>query len=76
MWKHWKAFLPTALLAALVTFPAWGISLEEAARKVAAEYDARVLSAKTVTRDGERVHEIKVITAAGVVKTVRVPEDS
>ena len=76
MLRLWKTYLPAALLAALVAFPAWGISLEEAARQVAEEYDARVLSAKTVTRDGQRVHEIKVITAAGVVKTVQVPEDS
>ncbi len=59
-----------------MVLPAWGITLEDAARKVAEEYDARVLSAKTVTRDGKRVHEIRVITAEGVVKTVRVPEDS
>lgn len=76
MFKHWKSRLAAALLAALVIVPAWGISLEDAARKVAEENNARVLSARTVTRDGERVHEIKVITADGVVKTVRVPENS
>lgn len=76
MWKHWTTGLLVALLATLMVFPAWGISLEDAARKVAEEYNARVLSAKTVTRDGKRVHEIKFITPDGVVKTVRVPEDS
>lgn len=76
MFKHWKTRLLTVLLAALVVLPAWGISLEEAARKVAEENNARVLSARTVTRDGERVHEIKIITADGLVKTVRVPENS
>lgn len=65
----------TALCATLfVSAFAWAITLEEAARKVAKEYDARVLSAKTVTRDGQRVHEIKIVTKDGTVQTVRVPE--
>jgi uncharacterized membrane protein YkoI len=65
----------TALFAAVfVSASAWAITLEEAARKVAKEYDARVLSAKTVTRDGQRVHEIKIVTKDGTVQTVRVPE--
>jgi hypothetical protein len=76
MFKHWITGLLAAALSAVMVLPAWGITLEDAARKVAEEYDARVLSAKTVTRDGKRVHEIRVITAEGVVKTVRVPEDS
>jgi hypothetical protein len=63
------------LLTLLLALPAWAISLEDAARKVAREHDARVLSAQTVTRRGARVHEIKVVTRDGVVKTVRVPAD-
>ena len=31
---------------------------------------------RTIVRDGQRVHEIKVVTKDGVVKTVRVPENS
>jgi uncharacterized membrane protein YkoI len=69
-----KRCLLLALLALLAGGAAWAITLEEAARKVAQEYDARVLSAKTVTRDGQRVHEIKIVTKDGVVRTVRVPE--
>ena len=53
---------------------AWAITLEEAARQAAQQYNARVLSARTVTRDGRRVHEIKLITEDGVVKTVYIPE--
>ena len=53
---------------------AWAITLEEAARKVAKEYNARVLSARTVTVDGRRVHEIRIMTPDGTVQTVRVPE--
>ena len=76
MKKTIKVRLPIVLLAGVLSVCAWGISLEEAARKVAEEYEARVLSAKTVTRSGERVHEIKIKTKDGVVKTIRVPENS
>lgn len=76
MFRFWKSGLAAALLAVLMVMPAWAITLEDAARKVAEENNARVLSARTVTRDGERVHEIKIITADGVVKTVKVPENS
>lgn len=76
MKRFWKSAVLAVLLGFLGTGSAWGISLEEAARKVAKEHDARVLSARTVTRQGRRVHEIKIVTKKGVVKTVRVPEDS
>ncbi len=76
MMREWKKWLLAAVIALSAAGPAWGISLQEAARKVAKEHDARVLSAKTVTRNGRRVHEIRIVTSKGVVKTVRVPEDS
>ena len=62
------------LLLALLPGTSLGITLEEAARKAAKEYDARVLSARTVVRKGDRIHEIKLVTEDGVVKTVRIPE--
>ncbi len=74
MRKPTTTALVTLLTTLLVSVSAWAITLEEAARKVAKEYDARVLSAKTVTVDGQRVHEIKIVTKNGVVQTVRVPE--
>ena len=74
MWKHGKSILTALLTTVFVSASAWAITLEEAARKVAKEYDARVLSAKTVTRNGQRVHEIKIVTKDGTVQTVRVPE--
>ncbi|MEM1411474.1 MAG: hypothetical protein AAGH19_03870 [Pseudomonadota bacterium] len=52
---------------------AWAMTLEEAARKVARDYNARVLSAKTITVDGRRVHEIRIVTKDGTVQTVRIP---
>jgi uncharacterized membrane protein YkoI len=74
MGKHDRSILAALLATVFVSASAWAITLEEAARKVAKEYDARVLSAKTVTRDGQRVHEIKIVTKDGTVQTVRVPE--
>ena len=74
MGNHGKSILIALLTTVFVSASAWAITLEEAARKVAKEYDARVLSAKTVTRNGQRVHEIKIVTKDGTVQTVRVPE--
>ncbi len=74
MRKTMKTALASLFATLLVSVSAWAITLEEAARKVAKEYDARVLSAKTVTVEGQRVHEIKIVTRDGVVQTVRVPE--
>lgn len=62
-------------VAATVTVSAWAITLEEAARRVAEEYDAQVVSAQTVERDGRRIHVIRILTKDGVVRTVRVPAD-
>lgn len=65
----------TALLLTLaVAGSAWAITLQEAARQAARQYDAKVLSARTINRNGKRIHEIKLITRDGVVKTVRIPE--
>ena len=64
----------TFLLALAVALPAWAISLEDAARQAARQYDAKVLSARTVNDRGQRVHEIKLLTRDGVVKVVRIPE--
>ena len=66
--------LVALLLALAVASPAWAISLEEAARQAARQYDAKVLSARTVNDRGQRVHEIKLLTRDGVVKVVRIPE--
>ncbi len=54
---------------------AWAISLEEAARQAARQNDAKVLSARTVQEGDQRVHEIKLLTRDGVVKTVRIPDN-
>ena len=64
----------TLALALCASGQAWAVSLEEAARQAARQHNAKVLSARTINRSGKRVHQIKLITADGVVKTVHIPE--
>ncbi len=64
------------LLAFLMSVSAFAITLDEAARQAARQNDAKVLSARTVQQGNNRIHEIKLLTKKGVVKTVRVPENS
>jgi uncharacterized membrane protein YkoI len=64
------------LLLTLLPLSASAITLEEAAQQAARQNDAKVLSARTVEQGDRRVHEIKLLTKDGVVKTVRVPDNS
>ena len=64
-----------ALLVSLMPVSAFAISLNEAAKQAARQNDAKVLSARTVEKGNSRVHEIKLLTRDGVVKTVRVPDN-
>ena len=52
------------------------VKLDEAAKQAAKQNNAKVLSAKTVKKGNSRQHEIKLLTNKGVVKTVRVPDNS
>jgi outer membrane lipoprotein-sorting protein len=63
------------LLVLLMPVSAFAITLEEAARQAARQNDAKVLSAKTVQRGDRRIHEIKLLTRDGVVKTVRITDN-
>jgi len=69
----------TTLLILLVAFwlpaSAMAITLDEAARQAARQNNAKVLSARTVQQGQRRVHEIKLLTQKGVVKTVRIPDN-
>ena len=73
-----KCFLQICLIAivlgAFVPQAAFAQTLQEAARMAAQQYNAKVLSARTVTRGKQRIHEIKLLTKDGVVKTVRIPD--
>ncbi len=65
-----------AIVASLVlVVSAWALTLQEAADRVARQYDAKVVSAHTIERDGRRIHVIRILTRDGVVRTVRVPAD-
>jgi uncharacterized membrane protein YkoI len=64
------------LLVLLMPVAAFAISLDEAAQQAARQNDAKVLSARTVEEGGRRVHEIKLLTRDGVVKTVRIQDNS
>ena len=63
------------LLVSLIPVSALAITLDEAARQAARQNNAKVLSAKTVQQGNRRVHEIKLLTRDGVVKTVRIPDN-
>lgn len=74
MKRFFRQWLIIMVLALAVPVDAFAISLQEAARQAARQYNAKVLSARTVTRGKTRVHEIKLLTKEGVVKTVRIPD--
>jgi uncharacterized membrane protein YkoI len=73
MYRRVRIFIITLLLALAVPTAAWAQSLDEAAQQAARQYDAKVLSARTVQEGGRKVHVIKLLTKDGVVKTVRIP---
>jgi uncharacterized membrane protein YkoI len=73
--KMLQIVIPLLLLMAL-PLTASAITLEEAAQQAARQNDAKVLSARTVEQGDRRVHEIKLLTKDGVVKTVRIPDNS
>jgi uncharacterized membrane protein YkoI len=56
----------------LATLQRGCVSLNEAVEQVRRQYNGRIVSAKTVVNGNREVHEIKVLTDDGKVKTVRV----
>ncbi len=75
MFRPLSRILTAAMLAISMVVAAWAMSLEEAAERVARQYDAQVVSAHTIERDGRRIHVIRILTRDGVVRTIRVPAD-
>lgn len=65
--------LAAVMLALSAPSAAFAQSLEEAAQQAARQYNAKVLSARTVNEGNRRVHVIKLLTKDGVVKVVRIP---
>jgi len=72
MKRAFVRFLLALVLAASLSATVQAQTLDEAARQAARQYNAKVLSAQTVTEGNHRVHVIKLLTDKGVVKTVRV----
>ena len=66
----------TTLLVLLLSASTFAVELDEAARQAARQNNAKVLSARTIKQNNGRTHEIKLLTNKGVVKTVRVPDNS
>jgi len=71
--KRWLTPMIAALLLVFTAVDgAWAQTKEEAARNAARQYNAKVLSVKTVQEGNRKVYVIKLLTRDGVVKTVRV----
>ena len=71
--KKWLMHIAlVSILALAASADAWAQSLDEAASQAARQYNAKVLSARTVQEGDKRVHVIKLLTRDGVVKTVRI----
>ena len=64
------------LLVLSLPVSAYAVELDEAAKQAAKQNNAKVLSARTIKQNNGRTHEIKLLTNKGVVKTVRVPDNS
>lgn len=75
MFRSISRFFSALILAMALAAAAWALTLEEAAERVARQYDAQVVSAHTIERDGRRIHVIRILTRDGVVRTIRVPAD-
>lgn len=75
MVRFFARLLSAFILAMALVASVWALSLEEAAERVARQYDAQVVSAHTIERDGRRIHVIRILTRDGVVRTIRVPAD-
>ncbi len=70
-------YLLVALPVFFLSVSAFAIELNEAAKQAAKNNNAKVLSARTINQGGgRRTHEIKLLTKKGVVKTVRVQDNS
>lgn len=73
MKAHVAALVLVFSMALAMPTGAWAQTLDQAAAKAARQYNAKVLSARTVQKGNRRVHVIKLLTRDGVVKTVRIP---
>jgi len=68
-----QVLVPSQVFEPILLARASGMSLDQAVNQVRRETGGRILSAKTVTENGRRVHRIKVLMPSGRVKIVRKP---
>lgn len=68
--------LMLSLLFAGQVFARGGISLDEAVESVRDRNGGRVISAETQQRDGQQVHNIRLLTKDGKVKRIRIDSSS
>lgn len=77
-----RAWIVTAIVACALASPGWSdtvagdISLDDAIAVVRQQIDGKVLRATTRSTDGRTVHEIRVLTDEGLVKTLTVDAQS
>ena len=76
MLKKRLQILCISALVLLLPVTAAAVKLDEAAKQAARQNNAKVLSAKTVNKGNNKQHEIKLLTNKGVVKTVKVPDNT
>lgn len=53
-----------------------GISLQQAVQIALRQHEGRVVRAETISRNGRRVHEIRILGDDGRVRTVRIDAQS
>jgi uncharacterized membrane protein YkoI len=67
------------LLCALLLIPSLyargDMSLDQAVEQAKQRLDGRVISAETRERDGERVHNVRILTKDGKVRRLRINAD-
>ena len=59
-----------------LAFARGGISLDEAVERARGREGGRVISAETHERDGQRIHNIRLLTKDGRVKRIRIDGQS
>jgi hypothetical protein len=69
-------FIPQMLLCALLLIPSLyargDVSLDQAVEQAKQRLGGRVISAETRERDGERVHNVRILTKDGKVRRLRI----
>lgn len=67
-------FSPVVLAGSGMTFSL--LSLDQATKKIIAEFKSKVLGAKTESIDGKTIHVIKILTKDGRIQTLKVDADT